>query len=190
MGEVDGQLTDAWHDRLPILGEHADETGITLGRHRPALLVVAEVLEAAAVVSPEDELIPSREPKPGIAHDECAPIPARRLERAIGRLEPEGRRAYRMSTERDLEVSSQGHLFRAGRRAQVRHFGLCHRQRVGTNRKKRRDGPKENEAAKTQQQHAAPADRLDRLFLPEEVDESKVEVLAHDDSLLRAVNWY
>src|SRR5712692_9249711 len=85
-----------------------------------------------------------------------------------------------MSTECDLEVSSQGHLFRAGRRAQNRQFGFCHRQRVGTNRKKRREGPKENEAAKTQQQRAAPADRLARLFLLEEIDHTEVEAVTDD----------
>src|SRR4029077_1081772 len=118
VGEGHRQLTDPRDDRPSILRKNGYEDGIALGRQGPAFLEMPEVLEAATVVRTEDELIPGREMETGIAHGQRAPIPARRLQRAIGGLEPEGRCPHWMSAERDGEVSQDWHLFRASRRVE------------------------------------------------------------------------
>src|SRR4029077_17989095 len=178
MVEVDDQGPDAGHSRLPIRGPDPHQNRIRLSAEAPAFDEMTDVLEATAVVSAENDLVALGEMQTRIAHDQRAPIPARRLDHAVGRLQSQGRGSNRMPSERDFEISLHRNFFRPRLWVQVGHGWLRAGKRISTDPKECGERPHDDNAAETNEDRPTPSDRLHPLLLLEEVDDPDVEAVA------------
>src|SRR5437879_205831 len=122
----------------------------------------------------------------GIGGDQRAPLPVRGIHDAIGGLEPEAGRASRAPAKRHPEIASDRHLFRTGGWTQSRHGWLRGCQGIGPKPQVRPERRDDYGAAEAQQDGPAPPDRFDRLFLLEQVNDSKVEAVTDGDCVIDA----